>query len=160
MTKSIVFVILIVNSFSLSNCDENDSDWSNFCSMLKNSTITPTESYCISYINKYVKADKCLRCGPGNKGHCVNSNVCCGSDFGCLINNHYSAPCRAENFIPIPCKVPGKLCSSGQGVCVSNGICCSSGGCFNDLTCESDTPTNDESIQRIFDSQSSHTIQI
>ncbi|XP_053208203.1 neurophysin 1-like [Panonychus citri] len=103
---------------------------------------------------------ECLRCGPGNKGHCVNSNVCCGSDFGCLINNQYSDPCRVENFIPIPCKVPGKLCSSGQGVCVSNGICCSSGGCFNDLTCENDTPTNDESIQRIIDSQSSHTIQI
>ncbi|XP_053208398.1 uncharacterized protein LOC128392400 isoform X2 [Panonychus citri] len=54
MIRSIVFVILIVNSFSLINCDENLTNpfliYTNFCSMVKNSTIAPIESLCISYV--------------------------------------------------------------------------------------------------------------
>ncbi|XP_053208810.1 uncharacterized protein LOC128392751 [Panonychus citri] len=54
MIRSIVFVILIINSFSLINCDENLTNpfliYTNFCSMVKNSTIAPIESLCISYV--------------------------------------------------------------------------------------------------------------
>ncbi|XP_053208620.1 conopressin/neurophysin-like isoform X2 [Panonychus citri] len=71
-----------------------------------------------------------------------------------LINFHLDEACFITN-----CPPGGKR-SHGDIDHMRECLRCGPGGCFNDLTCENGTPTADESLQRIFDSQSSHKITV
>lgn len=63
-----------------------------------------------------------------NEGQCFGSNICCGPNIGCQINNAISKVCRKENLSTRPCYIDGPKCgSSNTGVCASSGLCCENG---------------------------------
>ncbi|XP_055333943.1 neurophysin 1-like [Paramacrobiotus metropolitanus] len=79
---------------------------------------------------------QCMKCGPGGKGHCYGSNICCGESFGCLMGTEETAVCVKENYIRTPCYNQGSSCGQNdKGICAADGICCNEQGCVADQKC-------------------------
>ncbi|XP_033016824.1 neurophysin 1-like [Lacerta agilis] len=78
---------------------------------------------------------KCLTCGPEMKGHCFGPNICCGDEFGCLIDTPETPRCLEENDMPDPCFSGWKFCHGEDGGCAVPGTCCTLESCFEDAEC-------------------------
>ncbi|XP_072897986.1 oxytocin-neurophysin 1-like [Hemitrygon akajei] len=70
--------------------------------------------------------DECLPCGPGNRGQCFGSNICCGEEIGCYIGTSETLRCQKEVYLPSPCEPSGRICGRNGGKCATAGICCTS----------------------------------
>ncbi|XP_014674318.1 PREDICTED: neurophysin 2-like [Priapulus caudatus] len=76
-----------------------------------------------------------MRCGPGGVGQCFGPDICCGATIGCHLKSRESAPCAAENSIPVSCEVGTPPCADGAGRCAADGLCCSEESCTVDESC-------------------------
>ncbi|XP_053258280.1 vasopressin-neurophysin 2-like [Podarcis raffonei] len=68
----------------------------------------------------------CITCGPEMKGNCFGPSICCGEEFGCLIDTEETPRCLEENELPDPCASGWKWCGE-DGRCAVPGTCCTIG---------------------------------
>uniref|UniRef100_A0A3B4BYS8 Oxytocin n=1 Tax=Pygocentrus nattereri TaxID=42514 RepID=A0A3B4BYS8_PYGNA len=68
----------------------------------------------------------CLACGPGGKGRCFGSSICCGEGLGCFMGSPETARCSEEDYLPSPCEAGRKPCGAEEGHCAAPGVCCHS----------------------------------
>ncbi|KAK1176653.1 oxytocin-neurophysin 1 [Acipenser oxyrinchus oxyrinchus] len=79
---------------------------------------------------------KCMACGPGHRGRCFGSSICCGEELGCYVGTMETERCLEENSLPSPCEAGGKVCGAEEGGrCAAPGICCDEEGCRVDWAC-------------------------
>ncbi|ELV12818.1 oxytocin-neurophysin 1 [Tupaia chinensis] len=78
---------------------------------------------------------KCLPCGPGGRGHCFGSKICCDEELGCFLGPTHSQSCEKEDYLPTPCQSGGKPCGN-RATCAAAGFCCSPEGCHLDPDCD------------------------
>ncbi|XP_051897714.1 neurophysin 1-like [Pristis pectinata] len=78
---------------------------------------------------------ECIPCGPGKKGHCFGSNICCGQEIGCYIGTSETLICKEEDKLSSPCEPAGKSCGESDGKCATSGICCTNESCTTDPAC-------------------------
>uniref|UniRef100_A0A670ITA9 Uncharacterized protein n=1 Tax=Podarcis muralis TaxID=64176 RepID=A0A670ITA9_PODMU len=69
---------------------------------------------------------ECITCGPEMKGNCFGPSICCGEEFGCLIDTEETQRCLEENDLPDPCTSGWKWCGE-DGRCAVPGTCCTVG---------------------------------
>uniref|UniRef100_UPI00398F09E3 oxytocin-neurophysin 1-like n=1 Tax=Pristiophorus japonicus TaxID=55135 RepID=UPI00398F09E3 len=79
---------------------------------------------------------QCMPCGPGNRGRCFGSSICCGEEIGCYIGTSETMRCQKEDYLPSPCEPAGRLCGQSGGKCASSGICCTEESCATDPMCD------------------------
>ncbi|XP_062854343.1 isotocin-neurophysin IT 2-like [Trichomycterus rosablanca] len=90
---------------------------------------------------------KCMACGPGDRGRCFGSSICCAPGVGCFMGSSEAASCMEENYIPTPCDNGGRSCGTEGGRCGAPGVCCSSEGCSTDPSCLADDEADLESSE-------------
>nr|XP_028601039.1 neurophysin 2-like [Podarcis muralis] len=77
---------------------------------------------------------ECITCGPEMKGNCFGPSICCGEEFGCLIDTEETQRCLEENDLPDPCTSGWKWCGE-DGRCAVPGTCCTVESCTEDPEC-------------------------
>ncbi|MGH0165766.1 UNVERIFIED_CONTAM: hypothetical protein FKN15_049461 [Acipenser sinensis] len=71
---------------------------------------------------------QCMACGPGHRGRCFGSSICCGEELGCYVGTLETERCLEENSLPSPCEAGGRVCGAEEGGrCAAPGICCDEG---------------------------------
>ncbi|XP_017572208.1 oxytocin-neurophysin 1-like [Pygocentrus nattereri] len=86
----------------------------------------------------------CLACGPGGKGRCFGSSICCGEGLGCFMGSPETARCSEEDYLPSPCEAGRKPCGAEEGHCAAPGVCCHSGGCTLDPECTQESKAEEQ----------------
>ncbi|XP_077790718.1 oxytocin-neurophysin 1-like [Podarcis muralis] len=78
-------------------------------------------------ISLSLSLSQCITCGPEMKGNCFGPSICCGEEFGCLIDTEETQRCLEENALPDPCTSGWKWCGE-DGRCAVPGTCCTVAG--------------------------------